>query len=75
MKNDDGTEMKNVDSNPQKVVSDATRARFAEKTAKKAGIAKGAWTTAIISLLLLVILGIIGVKMYNTEQQKATGLY
>jgi hypothetical protein len=69
MKNDDGTEMKAGDSNTQKIISEATRIRIAEKTAKKAGVTKGAWTTAIISFLLLVTAGIIGISMYNTEQK------
>jgi uncharacterized coiled-coil protein SlyX len=69
MTNENGTDMKNGENSTQKIVSDATRIRLAEKTAKKAGVTKGAWTTAIISLLVLVIVGIIGISKYNTEQK------
>jgi uncharacterized protein HemX len=69
MTNEGGTNMKNGENNTQKIVSDATRIRLAEQTAKKAGLTKGVWTTAIISFLVLVVLGIIGISKYNTEQK------
>jgi hypothetical protein len=69
MKNEDGTEMKNSDNNTQKVVSEATRIRFAEKTARKAGVAKGVWTTAIVSFMLLVAVAMTGISLYKTEQK------
>jgi uncharacterized protein HemX len=69
MTNENGSDMKNSENGTQKIVSEATRLRLAEKTAKKAGVTKGAWTTAIISILVLVVLGIIGVSKYNTEQK------
>jgi hypothetical protein len=69
MKNEEGTEMKNNENSTQRVVSESTRIRFAEKQAKEAGVAKGAWITGIIALILLVVAGVIGVSMYNTEQK------
>jgi hypothetical protein len=69
MKNEDGTEMKNNDNNTQKVVSEATRIRFAEKTARKAGVAKGVWTTAIVSFMLLVAVAMTSISLYKTEQK------
>lgn len=69
MNKEEGTEMKNGESDTQKIISDATRIRFAERTAKKAGVAKGAWTTAIISFILLVAVGVVGISLYKSEQK------
>jgi len=69
MNNEEGTEMKNGESGTQKIISDATRIRFAERTAKKAGVAKGAWTTAVISFILLVAVVAVGISLYKSEQK------
>lgn len=69
MNNEEGTEMKNGESGTQKIISDATRIRFAERTGKKAGVVKGAWTTAIISLILLVAVVAVGISLYKSEQR------
>ena len=69
MTNESGTDKKNGENSTQKVVSDATRIRLAEQTAKKAGVTKGVWITAIISFVILVTVGIIGISKYNTEQK------
>jgi hypothetical protein len=69
MKNDEGTELQNDENGKSKTVSDATRIRFAEKAARKNGMRKGVWLTALLSFLILVAAGIIGVSKYNTEQK------
>ena len=78
MKNDEENDLKSGEKSSEKSgenlnnkpISESTRIRFAEKIAKKEGVAKGAWTTAIISFVLLVAVGIIGITRYNTEQKK-----
>jgi hypothetical protein len=69
MKNDEGTDLKNGENGNPKVISEATRIGYAEKTAKKEGVVKGVWITAILSFIILVVVGIIGVSRYNTEQR------
>lgn len=70
MKNDEGTNLKNGEPDANKGMSESTRIRFAEKMAKKEGISKGAWVTAIICFILLVAGGIVGTSMYKNEQKK-----
>jgi hypothetical protein len=77
MKNDDGTTINNdgtnlkSSGNPiQSGLSESTRIRFAAKAAKKEGIKKGVWITALISFILLLTVGITGISRYNYEQAK-----
>jgi hypothetical protein len=74
MKNDDGTEMKNGENGSQKVVSESTRIRFAEKMARKEGMTKGVLTTGLLGFIILVVLGIIGISRFNSEQKKQVAL-
>ena len=74
MKKDEENELKSGEKSGENVnnkpISESTRIRFAEKTAKKEGVAKGVWTTAIISFILLVAVGIFGITRYNSEQKQ-----
>jgi hypothetical protein len=70
MKNEEGTEMKSGENSNHKVISEATRTRYAERIAKKEGIKKGVWITAVVSFIILVTVGITAVSVYNTEQTK-----
>jgi len=58
-----------VNSN-RNITNDSAAARNNEKKAKSEGIKKGVLTTAIISLLLLVIGGFIVNSMYTNEQKR-----
>lgn len=78
MKNDEGTTIKNNEgtiprsgeNSNHNGLSESTRIRFATKTAKVEGVKKGVWTTAIISFILLLTLGVIGTSIYNNEQKR-----
>jgi hypothetical protein len=69
MKTDEVTDPKNGDNNNNKVISESTRIRFAEKIAKKEGVSKGAWTAGIIGLVLVIAAVIIGITRFNTERR------
>jgi hypothetical protein len=69
MKNGEGTNMKSGENSNHKVISENTRIRNAQRIARKEGVAKGVWITAIISFILLITVGIIGISRYNTEQK------
>jgi chromosome segregation ATPase len=58
-----------VNSN-RNVVNDNSASRNNEKKAKKEGMKKGVLTTALISLLILIVAGFIVNSMYKDEQKK-----
>ena len=70
MKNDEGTNLQSGENGNSGGLTENTRLRLAERTAKKKGIQKGIWTTAIISFILLLAAGIIGYSLYTGEQKK-----
>ena len=74
MKNDEETNLKNGENTTPAGISENTRVRLAARTAKKEGLQKGIWTTAIVSIILLITVGIIGYSVYNGEQQKHTAM-
>jgi hypothetical protein len=69
-KSKEGTDPKNGEANIHSGLSESTRIRFASRTAKNEGIKKGVWTTAIISLIILVAAIITGISLYNKEEKK-----
>jgi hypothetical protein len=74
MNNDEGTNFKSGENSNQGGTSESTRVRLAARTAKKEGIKKGIWTTAIFSLLVLITAGIIGNSLYKDEQKKQASM-
>ncbi len=62
--------MTNEVTNNRNVVNDNAAARNNEKKAKQEGMKKGILTTAIISLLILIIAGFIVNSMYKNEQKR-----
>jgi hypothetical protein len=52
------------------ITNDSAAARNNEKKAKKEGLQKGVLTTAIISLILLVVAGFVVNSMYKNEQKR-----
>jgi hypothetical protein len=52
------------------IINDNAGARNNEKKARKEGMTKGVWTTAIISFILLITGGIIVHSLYSNEQKK-----
>lgn len=69
MKNGEGTNMKSGENSNHKVISENTRIRYAERKARKEGVTKGVWMTAIISFILVIAVGITGISRYNTEHK------
>jgi len=70
MKNDYGTSMKSGENSKCNVPNENVRAQYTERMARKEGVQKGVWTTAAISFVLLVVVGIIGFSRYNTEKKE-----
>ncbi len=66
--------MKNEESNNRNFTNENANTRESEQNARKEGIAKGAVTTAIICLILLVAAGVIGYSLYNREHKKQLSL-
>src|SRR4030066_1975483 len=66
--------MKNEEINKQNPRSENTHRWVNEENARKEGVAKGAVTAAIISLIVLVAAGIIGYSLYNREHTKQQSL-
>ncbi len=70
MKEEEGTNMKYGENSNRSAINENARAWKNEKKAKKDGVALGVITTAIISIAVLVIAGIIGNSMYKREKEK-----
>jgi hypothetical protein len=70
MKNDEGTNLKNGENSNRNAINENAVVRNNEKKARKEGVTKGVMTTAVISFILLVAVGIIGYSLYNGEQKK-----
>jgi hypothetical protein len=70
MNNDEGTNLKSGETGNQAGISESTKIRLASRSARKEGVKKGIWTTAIFSILVLVTAGIIGNSLYKDEQKK-----
>lgn len=70
MKNDEGTNLKNGENSNHNTIHENAVIRNNEKKARKEGVTKGVMTTAVISFILLVAVGIIGYSLYNGEQKK-----
>jgi hypothetical protein len=74
LKNEDGSYMKSGENGNPKVPTENVRIKYAERIARKEGVQKGVWTTAAISFVVLVGIGIIGFSKYNGEQKKQFAL-
>jgi hypothetical protein len=70
MNYDEGTNLKNGEKGNPEGVSENTRVRLAARTAKKEGVKKGIWITALFSIILLITGGIIANSLYKEEQKK-----
>jgi hypothetical protein len=68
--NDEGTNLKSGGNGNPGGISESTRARLAARTAKKDGVKKGVWTTAIFSIIILLTAGITVNSLYKDEQKK-----
>jgi hypothetical protein len=69
-RSDDGTNLQSGENSNRGGLTENTRIRLVERTAKKEGVKKGIWTTAAISFILLLAVGIIGYSLYTGEQKK-----
>jgi hypothetical protein len=62
--------MKNEETNKQNLQGENTPGWRNEENARKEGVAKGAVTSAVMGLIVLVASGIIGYSLYNREHTK-----
>jgi len=58
-----------VNSN-RNIINESAAVRNNEKKARKEGLTKGVWTTAIISFILLLAVGIGSYSIYKNEQNR-----
>jgi hypothetical protein len=70
MKNDESANLKNGENSNRTVPSENIRSRYAERIAKKEGVAKGVMKTAIVSFIFLVAVVIFSISRYNTQKKK-----
>ncbi len=66
--------MKNEENSNRNAANDNINVWKNEENARKEGIAKGAVTTAVIALIILVAAGILAYSLYNREQKKQLSL-
>ncbi|MBN2274835.1 MAG: hypothetical protein JXR41_03135 [Bacteroidales bacterium] len=66
--------MKNEGSNNKNLANDNINAWRIEQNARKKGITKGAVTTAVIGLMVLIAAGILVYSIYNREHKKQLSL-
>jgi hypothetical protein len=70
MTNDANSNRNIINENTGVRINENAGVKNNEKKARKEGVTKGVWTTAVISFILLVAVGIIGYSLYNNEQKK-----
>lgn len=72
--NHGGDNMKNEENTDRNLMSENATLRNNAKNARKEGLTKGIWITAIISFILLIATGIIAYSIYNRDHNKQLGL-
>jgi len=66
--------MKNEENTDRNLMTENATLRNNAKNARKEGLTKGIWITAIISFILLIATGIIAYSIYNRDHNKQLGL-